>query len=58
LKNWVEELKSKGPKEIALAIAGNKADLESERVLNFFILEFFLFIFYMLLCFLLFFYLT
>eukprot|EP01038_Epipyxis_sp_PR26KG_P008570 gene8570-11580_t len=31
LKNWVEELKSKGPKDIALAIAGNKADLEYER---------------------------
>ena len=31
LKNWVEELKSQGPKEIAIAIAGNKADLEEER---------------------------
>lgn len=32
LKNWVEELKSKGPKDIAIAIAGNKADLEDQRV--------------------------
>jgi len=32
LQNWVEELKSKGPKDIALAIAGNKADLEEQRV--------------------------
>jgi Ras-related protein Rab-22 len=33
LKNWVEELQSKGPKDIAIAIAGNKADLEEQRVL-------------------------
>ena len=32
LKNWVDELKSKGPKDIAIAIAGNKADLENQRV--------------------------
>lgn len=31
LKNWVDELRSKGPKDIAIAIAGNKADLESQR---------------------------
>lgn len=31
LKNWVEELQSKGPKDIAIAIAGNKADLEEQR---------------------------
>ncbi|MEY2798808.1 MAG: hypothetical protein RIS22_1074 [Actinomycetota bacterium] len=31
LKNWVEELRSKGPKDIAIAIAGNKADLEGHR---------------------------
>ena len=32
LKNWVDELKTKGPKDIAIAIAGNKADLEHLRV--------------------------
>ena len=32
LQNWVEELRSKGPKDIALAIAGNKSDLEESRV--------------------------
>lgn len=31
LKNWVDELRSKGPKDIAIAIAGNKADLEHQR---------------------------
>lgn len=31
LKNWVQELNSQGPKEIALAIAGNKADLADQR---------------------------
>ena len=31
LKNWVEELKSKGPKDICIAIAGNKADLAHSR---------------------------
>lgn len=35
LKNWVEELQSKGPKDIAIAIAGNKADLEEQRVNRF-----------------------
>lgn len=32
LRNWVEELKTQGPKDIALAIAGNKADLADRRV--------------------------
>lgn len=32
LKGWVEELKNQGPKEIAIAIAGNKADLADQRV--------------------------
>lgn len=32
LQSWVEELQQKGPKEIALAIAGNKKDLEANRV--------------------------
>jgi GTPase SAR1 family protein len=32
LKHWVEELKTKGPKDIAIAIAGNKADLDHMRV--------------------------
>jgi GTPase SAR1 family protein len=32
LKNWVEELKAQGPQEIAIAVAGNKADLEDQRV--------------------------
>lgn len=32
LKNWVDELKAKGPKDIAIAIAGNKSDLENQRV--------------------------
>lgn len=32
LKHWVEELKTKGPKDIAIAIAGNKADLDHLRV--------------------------
>lgn len=31
LKTWVEELRSKGPKDIAIAIAGNKADLANRR---------------------------
>jgi Ras-related protein Rab-22 len=31
LKNWVEELRTQGPKEIAIAIAGNKADLVDRR---------------------------
>lgn len=32
LKTWVEELRTQGPKDIALAIAGNKADLQDKRV--------------------------
>ena len=32
LKNWIEELKTQGPKDIAIAIAGNKADLADKRV--------------------------
>ena len=32
LKNWVEELRSKGPKDIVITIAGNKADLDAQRV--------------------------
>lgn len=32
LKNWVDELKTAGPKDIAIAIAGNKSDLEDQRV--------------------------
>lgn len=31
LRSWVEELRNSGPKDLAIAIAGNKADLESER---------------------------
>mmetsp|Transcript_8112 Transcript_8112/g.12110 ORF Transcript_8112/g.12110 Transcript_8112/m.12110 type:complete len:173 (+) Transcript_8112:96-614(+) len=31
LKNWVDELKAQGPHEIAIAVAGNKADLEDQR---------------------------
>ena len=31
LKNWVEELRNQGPKDIAIAIAGNKADLANLR---------------------------
>lgn len=31
LKTWIDELRSQGPKDIALAIAGNKADLEDKR---------------------------
>jgi Ras-related protein Rab-22 len=32
LKNWVQELMTQGPKDISIAIAGNKADLEEKRV--------------------------
>lgn len=32
LKEWVNELQAQGPQDIAIAIAGNKRDLESERV--------------------------
>lgn len=31
LKNWVEELMAQGPPDIAIAIAGNKADLADQR---------------------------
>lgn len=31
LKNWVRELKSLGPENMVLSIAGNKSDLESKR---------------------------
>ena len=31
LKNWVRELKSLGPENMILSIAGNKSDLESKR---------------------------
>lgn len=31
LRNWVDELRNQGPKDIALAIAGNKADLADRR---------------------------
>ena len=31
LKTWVDELRNQGPKDIAIAIAGNKADLEDSR---------------------------
>ena len=31
LKTWVEELKNRGPQDIAICIAGNKCDLENER---------------------------
>jgi GTPase SAR1 family protein len=34
LKNWVDELKAQGPQDIAIAIAGNKTDLEEQRVRN------------------------
>lgn len=32
LQKWVEELHNKGPKDIAIAIAGNKADMSERRV--------------------------
>lgn len=31
LRNWVEELRTKGPKDMAIALAGNKADLADQR---------------------------
>jgi len=31
LRNWVAELQAQGPKDIAIAIAGNKADLADKR---------------------------
>jgi len=27
LKNWIDEIQEKGPKDIVIAIAGNKCDL-------------------------------
>lgn len=35
LKNWVLELQSKGPADLALAIAGNKSDLKDQRQINY-----------------------
>lgn len=33
LKNWIDEISEKGPKDIVIAIAGNKCDLvEKEEV--------------------------
>ena len=32
LKNWVKELRQLGPENIVIAIAGNKCDLEDQRV--------------------------
>lgn len=32
LKEWINELQTQGPQDIAIAIAGNKRDLESQRV--------------------------
>jgi GTPase SAR1 family protein len=31
LKDWIEELKEKGPENIVICIAGNKRDLEAQR---------------------------
>jgi len=31
VKSWIRELREKGPKNIVIAIAGNKIDLEDER---------------------------
>lgn len=31
LRNWVDELKAQGPKDIAIAVAGNKADMKEQR---------------------------
>lgn len=51
LKEWVNELQAQGPQDITIAIAGNKRDLESERVsdsmfgvqpVSFFLFAFFL----------------
>lgn len=44
LKNWVLELQSKGPAELALAIAGNKSDLKDQRVSLWLNLKHFLFL--------------
>lgn len=35
LKKWVQELRTQGPDNISIAIAGNKADLEEKRVCTF-----------------------
>jgi GTPase SAR1 family protein len=40
LQGWVEELKSRGPENITIAVAGNKADLVDKRVILFFPMEF------------------
>lgn len=32
LKEWINELQAQGPQDIAIAIAGNKRDLDSQRV--------------------------
>lgn len=32
LKEWINELRAQGPQDIAIAIAGNKRDLEADRV--------------------------
>lgn len=32
LKEWINELQAQGPQDIAIAIAGNKRDLEPQRV--------------------------
>jgi GTPase SAR1 family protein len=34
VKNWVKELKSLGPENIVIAIAGNKADLTDNRAVE------------------------
>ncbi|CBN79787.1 Rab22, RAB family GTPase [Ectocarpus siliculosus] len=31
LKEWINELQAQGPQDIAIAVAGNKRDLESQR---------------------------
>ena len=31
LRNWIDELKAQGPKDIAIAIAGNKSDMKDNR---------------------------
>lgn len=35
LKEWINELRAQGPQDIAIAIAGNKRDLEADRVSTF-----------------------
>ena len=34
MKNWVKELSQFGPKDIKIAVAGNKCDLEDAREVN------------------------